>query len=349
MFKSRTLLAGILVFFSVLLATFSFYFYQIAQSPNLQVDKEDTYLLIPTGAGYSTVMDSLKYKKILHDELSFRFLSKLLKYQEAVKPGRYKIRKNMNNREAILMLRAGRQTPVRLTFNNIRLKEELPGRLSRNLEADSTKLRALLTDPAVVAKYGFDTTTITCMFLPNTYELYWNTSSDELLDRMHKEYEKFWTDKRKEQAKAIGFTPVQVSILASIVEAEQGRWADERPRLAGVYINRMTSEETDFKLQADPTLVFAHKDFSMRRVLNVHKQFDSPYNTYKYRGLPPGPINLPSPASIDAVLNYEKNDYLYFCAKADFSGYHAFAETYDEHLKNARLYQAALNAKKIMK
>jgi UPF0755 protein len=133
------------------------------------------------------------------------------------------------------------------------------------------------------------------------------------------------------------------------VEAEQGRWADERPRLAGVYINRMTSKETDFKLQADPTLVFAHKDFSIRRVLNVHKQTESPYNTYKYRGLPPGPINLPSPASIDAVLNYEKNNFLYFCAKADFSGYHAFAETYDEHLKNARLYQAALNAKKIMK
>ena len=349
MFRSKTLLAGAIVFFSVLFATFSFYLYQIAQASNLQVNKEDTYLLIPTGAGFNTVMDSLKGKKIVHDELSFRFLSKLLKYQESVKPGRYRIKKNMNNREAVLMLRAGRQTPVRLTFNNVRLKEELPGRLCRNLEADSVKLRALITDPAVVEKYGFDTTTITCMFVPNTYELYWNTSSDELLDRMHKEYEKFWTDKRKEQAKAIGFTPIQVSILASIVEAEQGRWADERPRLAGVYINRMTSEETDFKLQADPTLVFAHKDFSMRRVLNVHKQTDSPYNTYKYRGLPPGPINLPSPASIDAVLNYEKNNYLYFCAKADFSGYHAFAVTYDQHLKNARLYQAALNAKKIMK
>jgi UPF0755 protein len=349
MFKSRTLLAGFIVFSSVLLATFSFYLYQIAQAPNLQVDKADTYLLIPTGAGFKTVVDSLKQKKILHDELSFSFLSKLLKYQEGVKPGRYRIKKNMNNREAVLMLRAGRQTPVRLTFNNIRLKEELPGRLCRNLEADSTKLRALITDPAVVEKYGFDTTTITCMFVPNTYELYWNTSSDELLDRMHREYEKFWTDKRKEQAKAIGFTPVQVSILASIVEAEQGKWADERPRIAGVYINRMTSKETDFKLQADPTLVFAHKDFSIRRVLTVHKQTNSPYNTYKYRGLPPGPINLPSPASIDAVLNYEKNDYLYFCAKADFSGYHAFAETYDQHLKNARLYQAALNSKKILK
>jgi UPF0755 protein len=206
-----------------------------------------------------------------------------------------------------------------------------------------------MSDPAVVAEYGFDTTTIVSMFLPNTYEFYWNTSSKELLDRMHKEYQKFWTEERKQKAKAIGFTPVQVSVLASIVEAEQGRWADERPRIAGVYINRMTSKETDYKLQADPTLVFAHGDFAIRRVLTGHKQINSPYNTYKFRGLPPGPINLPSPVSIDAVLNYEKHNYLYFCAKEDFSGYHAFAQTYEEHLKNARLYQAALNSKNIMK
>ncbi len=349
MFKSRTLLAGSIVFFSMLLATFSFYFYQIAQAPNLQVDKEDTFLLVPSGAGYRTVMDSLKKNKIVHDELSFSFLAKLLKYQERVKAGRYRIKKNMNNREAILMLRAGRQEPVRLTFNNIRLKNELTSRLSKSLEADSTRLRSLMSDPAMVAEYGFDTTTIVSMFLPNTYEVYWNTSSKELLDRMHKEYQKFWTDERKQKAEAIGFTPVQVSVLASIVEAEQGRWADERPRIAGVYVNRMTSRETDYKLQADPTLVFAHGDFGMRRVLTGHKQINSPYNTYKFRGLPPGPINLPSPVSIDAVLNYEKHNYLYFCAREDFSGYHAFARTYEQHLKNARLYQAALNSKNIMK
>ncbi len=349
MFKSRTFLAGAIVFFSILLATLFFYFYQVAAAPNLQVGKDDTFLLIPSGAGYQTVIDSVKGKKILHDELSFRFLSKLLKYQEKVKAGRYRIKRNMTNWQAIMTLRSGRQEAVKLTFNNIRLKEQLPGRLCRNLEADSVKFRALINDTAVVAKYGFDTTTITCLFIPNTYEMYWNTSSDELLDRMHKEYQKFWTEARKKKAAAIGFTPVQVSIMASIVEAEQAQRPDERPRIAGVYVNRMTSRETDYKLQADPTVVFAVRNFSIRRVLNTDKQVNSPYNTYKYRGLPPGPINLPSTASIDAVLNYEKHDYLYFCAKEDFSGYHNFAETYEEQMRNARLYQAALNARKILR
>jgi UPF0755 protein len=349
MFKSRTLLAGVIIFVSLILATFSFYFYQVAKAPNLQVEKEDRYLLIPTGATYRTVIDSLKATQILHDELSFSFLAKLLKYQENVRPGRYLIERNMSNMKAIRMLRAGRQTPAKVTFTNIRLKEALPGKICRNLEADSTKFSALINDSAVVAKYGFDTTSIMCMFLPNTYEMYWNTSADELLDRMHEEYTHFWTEARKQKAAAIGFTPIQVSILASIVEAEQSKWADERPRIAGLYLNRMKASETDHKLQADPTLIFAMKDFTIKRVLNVHKQVNSPYNTYKYKGLPPGPINLPSIQSIDAVLNYEKHDYLYMCAKEDFSGYHNFAVTYDEHLKNARLFQAALNARNIMK
>lgn len=343
MTKSKKILAGLIIAFSMFLATFSFYIYQVVKSPNLQVDKEDTYLLIPTGASYEMVIDSLKRNKILHDEVSFRLLAKLLKYPETVKPGRYRIEKNMGNRAALFMLRAGQQTPVKLTFNNIRLKEELVGKIARNLEVDSARLAALVNDLNVVKKYGFDTTTIVSMFLPNTYELYWNTDAEEILERMHKEYKAFWTEEKLQKAAAMNFTPVQVSILASIVEAETKK-NDEKPRVAGVYINRL---KTRMPLQADPTLVFALRNFSLRRVLKAHMQVESPYNTYKYRGLPPGPINLPSLSSINAVLNYEKHKYLYFSAKEDFSGYHNFAEDFDDHLKNARLYQKALNAANI--
>lgn len=344
MFRSKKLLAGILIFVSIMLATLSFYFYQVAKAPNLQVDKADTYLLIPTGGTYRNVIDSLKKNDILHDELSFSFLAKLLDYQEAVKPGRYLIRKNMGNREALLMLRAGRQTPVKLTFNNIRLKNELANKLCRNIEADSVALRNMLNDTKFVKELGFDTTTIMCMFLPNTYELYWNTSAEELLKRMHKEYEKFWTQERKQKAAAMNFTPIQVSILASIVQAEQAQKADERPRVAGLYINRL---KTGMPLQADPTLVFGLRNFGLKRILKVHMEVDSPYNTYRNTGLPPGPINLPSISSLNAVLNHEKHNYVYMCAKEDFSGYHNFAVDYDDHLRNARLYQKALNAANI--
>jgi UPF0755 protein len=344
MFKSKKLLAGIIITFSILLATFSFYFYQIVKTPNLQVDKPDTYLYIPTGANYETVLDSIQKRDIVHDIMSFRLLAKMLDYPEAVKPGRYLIKKNMGNRDALLMLRAGRQSPVKLTFNNIRLKEELAGRLTRNLEADSAAFNQLINDKEVVSRYGFDTTTVMCMFLPNTYELYWNTSAEKLLERMYKEYNTYWTEERIQKAKALNFTPVQVSILASIVQAEQAQKADERPRVAGLYINRL---QTGMPLQADPTLVFGLKNFGLKRILKVHMDVDSPYNTYRNTGLPPGPINLPTIASLDAVLNYEKHDYLYMCAKEDFSGYHNFAVNYSDHLKNARLYQKALNAANI--
>jgi UPF0755 protein len=183
------------------------------------------------------------------------------------------------------------------------------------------------------------------MFIPNTYELYWNTSAQNLMQRMKSEYDKFWTPARDAAREKLGLTRVQVSTLASIVEAEQQQHPDERPRIAGVYLNRL---KRGMKLQADPTVVYANGDFGIKRVLNVHLQKDSPYNTYKYVGLPPGPINLPSIASIDAVLHPEQNDYLYFCAKDDFSGYHAFAATQQQHLVNAHRYQAALTRAGIM-
>lgn len=339
---------GLFLTLAIIVITFTFYFYQITQTANLQVDKEDTYLYIPSGVGYATVMDSLKKNRIIEDELSFSFLAKLMKYQERVKAGRYRIKRNMGNLAAIRMLRAGQQDPVRVTFTNVRLKEQLPGKICKNLEADSTAFAAMINDPEFLKKWGFDTVSITTMFLPNTYEFYWNTSAEQVLERFHKEYKKFWNDTRLKKAQTIGFSPAQVSTLASIIEAETNQ-NDEKRRMAGTYINRLTAEETNRKLQADPTLKFALRDFGIKRILNVHKEVESPYNTYKYPGLPPGPINLPSITSIDAVLNYEKNNYLYFCAKEDFSGHHNFAVTYADHLANARLYQAALDKRNIMK
>ena len=344
--KKQQILAGVFITISVLFATFFFYFYQLMFSPNFKVEKDDFYLLVPTGATYKTVVDSLRKNKIIDDELSFNFLAKVMNYQDHVIPGRYLIGKKMNNSSLIRILRSGKQTEVNLVFNSARLKKEIASRLCKNIEADSTKFLQLINDPEVCKKYGFDTITIMCMFIPNTYKLYWDTSADALLERMHKEYNSFWTDDKINKAKQMGFDPVQVSILASIVGSETNR-NDEKPRIAGVYINRMKSAETGYKLQADPTVIYGLKDFTIKRVTKNHLLSNTPYNTYLIRGLPPGPINTPGIASLEAVLNYEKNDFLYFVVKPDFSGYHVFSNNYQEHLRNARLYWEALNLRKV--
>jgi UPF0755 protein len=338
---------ALFVIISVLLVTFTFYGWQITQTPNFQQDKDkDFALLIPEGATYETVLDSLKKHDVVNDPMSFRFLAKLLNYPERVKPGRYLLKKDMGNLKAIQKLRHGQQDPVRLTFNNVRLKEDLIQRVGSRFAFGPQKLGELLRSDSVCQKYGFDTTTIVSMFLPNTYEIFWTTSPQKLLDRMHDEYQKFWTPARLEKAKAMNLTPVQVSTLASIVEEEQGPKRDERPRIAGMYINRLN---TNMPLQADPTIKFALKDFGIKRILLNQLSVSSPYNTYRNTGLPPGPIRLAEINSLEAVLNYEKHNYTYMCAKEDFSGYHAFAENYEDHLINAMAYQNALNKRKIMK
>ncbi|WP_439483753.1 endolytic transglycosylase MltG [Cyclobacterium plantarum] len=341
--KKKYLLVG-LVAFSVLLTSLSFYFYQAFFSPNTMVDREEPEVLeIYSGSSFSQVLDSLIARDIINEVVTFSFVAKIMKYQEAVKPGRYTIQPKMSNRELVTLLRSGRQSPVNITFNNIRLPEELAEKITTNLEMDKASFLALLEDKTFIEKYGFDTTNVMTMFIPNTYEVYWNLDPIDLFDRMYREYEKFWTEERKEKAEKLQMSPTEVATLASIVQAETNK-SDERPLVAGVYINRL---ERNIPLQADPTLLFALGDFSIRRVLNVHKEVESPYNTYKYAGLPPGPINLPEISSLDAVLNYTDHNYLYFCAKADFSGYHAFATNLRDHMINARKYQNALNASKI--
>lgn len=336
--RNKILIIGLVVF-AVMLISFSFYAYQVVMSPNILVNQQEKVVLIPSGSTFDEVRDMLYEEGYVNDILSFSMLSKLMKYDQYVKAGRYILTPDMSNLEAIRLLRSGRQEPVEVTFNNVRLKPELALKLTANLEADADEFLALIEDSAVIAKYGFNEETIMTMFLPNTYEMFWTTQEQELLDRMHQEYKRFWNEERLNKAKALNMSPVEVSVLASIVESETNK-ADEAPVVAGLYLNRL---ERNIALQADPTLVFAAQDFTIRRVLDKHKEIDSPYNTYKYTGLPPGPIRSPSINSIDAVLNYEDHNYLYMCAKEDFSGYHNFATNLQTHLANARRYQRALS------
>ena len=342
--KRKKFVLVFLIAGSVLGISLTFYFYQVFFSANTLVESDKAYLLkIPSNSVYKNVVDQLYEERVINDAVSFGFVAKILGYQEAVKPGLYQIDPKMNNLQLVRMLRSGQQTPVRVTFNTIRTKEDLAEKISVNLEVSKEQFLELLQDSVYIRKFGFEEETIMSLFIPNTYEFWWDTSAEELFERMHKEYQSFWTEARSQKAQDLGLSKEEVSTLASIVQAESQK-SDERPKIAGVYLNRL---RIGMPLQADPTLVFAAGDFSIKRLTAKQMAIDSPYNTYKYAGLPPGPINLPDINSLDAVLNFEKHSYLYFCAKEDFSGYHSFAVGYDEHLSNARRYQRALNAANI--
>lgn len=324
--------------FSVLLISFGYYAYQIIYTPNVLVGKQARPLVIPRGAHFKDVQDLLHKGDYTQDLISFSFLSRLMDYDEQVKPGRYVLQPNMSNVEAIRLLRAGLQEPVKITFNNVRLISDLSEKITRNLNMKPAEFEAALIKFAMSNSHGFDKDNVLTMFIPNTYEVYFNVAPDELIERMHQEYEKFWNDERRQKAQALGLTTIEVSILASIVMAESVKH-DEAPIIAGLYLNRL---KKDIPLQADPTLVFAVGDFTLKRVLNEHKEIDSPYNTYRNRGLPPGPVNMPEIFAIDAVLDYTKSNFLYMCAKEDFSGRHNFTHSYRQHLNNAQRYQRAL-------
>ncbi len=324
----------------------SFLFYRIVYAPNTELGgKEVMHLYIPSGSSYEDVKQLMEEENILASTGTFDWLAKKKNYPNRVQPGRYRIQQGMGNNELINLLRSGEQEPVRLTFTNIHTEGQLAGTIASQLETDSLSIMQLLNDEEILQETGLDRSTIKLLFIPNTYEVYWTTSPRQLLNRMQREYRAFWNETRLEKASEIGLSPQEVGVLASIVQRETSK-QDEMARIAGVYINRL---HRGILLQADPTVVFAHGDFSIGRVLNRHLEIDSPYNTYKYAGLPPGPITLPEPAVMDAVLNYEKHNYLYFSAREDFSGYHNFAETYAEHLANARRYRQALNERRIFR
>ena len=322
---------------------FAFQFYNTYFKPN--VSGKEKYIYVRTGYSVDDVYREIRMKDALNDMSSFTKAAGKMGLAKSLKPGRYPLNKGMNNRSLINMLKAGNQEPVKLKFQNIRKKENFAGYLAKNLEADSTTFIQLLDSAAFIEKYGFNQENIYTMFIPNTYEMYWNIKPLEFFERMQKEYEGFWTPSRKQKAASLNLSPIQVSILASIVDAE-ALYDKEMPIIAGLYLNRLNK---GILLQADPTVIYANNDFTVKRVTGPLLRVESKYNTYRYAGLPPGPIMMPSINAIDAVLNRDQNNYIYMCAKEDFSGYHNFAVTQAEHEVNARKYREALNKRNIFK
>lgn len=314
-----------------------------SQKINVNIDKP-TVFYVPTGSDLNDVANMLEGEGILDDKPTFLVVADQMNYHDdKVVPGKYTIQPGVTNQELITHLRGGYGVEtVKVTFNNVRTLQDLAGKATVNIEADSLEMIEWLTNADSIGRYGFTQETVITLFIPNTYEFYWNTSVSDLVMRMAKEYKDFWNDERKQKASDMGLTQSEVATLASIVQEETNK-ADERPVVAGVYYNRLVSPSFPF-LQADPTVKYAIGDWSIQRVWDVHLKVDSPYNTYMYPGLPPGPISLPEINALESVLNYEEHDYYYFCAKADFSGYHAFAETYNEHLRNARAFHDAMDA-----
>ena len=281
---------------------------------------------------------------------AFKTLTHHFGYAGHIHTGRYAIHPGEGALKVWRHMKNGLQEPINLTLPSVRTLNKLSAELSKKLMIDSTSILQALTDEATCEKYGYDTTTIACMFIPNTYDIYWNSSVEKLLDRMKKESEKFWNEDRTQKAKALQLTPVEVITIASIVDEETAN-NGEKPMIAGMYYNRFKLRNAEYPegmpLQADPTIKFAWKRFDLKRIYNNLLHIKSPYNTYVNPGLPPGPIRIPSVAGIDAVLNLVKHDYLYMCAKEDFSGTHNFARTYQEHLQNAAKYSKALNERGI--
>jgi UPF0755 protein len=340
-----------IVFSILFLAILSGFFlflntYKKIYQSNVVLDpSKPSYIFISTGSSLEDVVNTLYESNLIRERSSFEWLAEKKNYRNHVRPGRYRIQDGMSNNQLINMLRSGKQEPVRLTFHNLRTLAQLAGIAGSQLEADSLQIMKLLKDPSYLKEFGYTPQSVPALFVPDTYEFFWNTSASGFIERMKKEHDRFWNRSRQTLLEKTGLTRAEVSILASIVEEETNK-KDEYPVIAGVYMNRL---RRGMRLQADPTVKFANNDFSMKRVLKKHLEKDSPYNTYKYAGLPPGPIRLPSRAAIDGVLNYQTHQYLFFCAKDDFSGYHAFAKTLQEHNRNARRYQQALNKRRILR
>ncbi len=303
------------------------------------------YVYVPTGASTEKQLDVLLQSGLLSDHGRFQRHADRRTLSGNIRPGRYELREGMTYRELFNRLRAGNQAPVNVTFNNIRTPDRLAGAVARYIEADSAEVLQHILHPQTAERYGFTSESFIGMFIPNTYQFFWNTDPEGFTDRMKKEYDRFWNADREAKRQQRGLTREEVIALASIVQEETVK-TDEMPRVAGVYLNRI---KIDMPLQADPTLKYALGDFSIRRVLNVHKEIDSPYNTYMYKGIPPGPICIPSISAVDAVLEPEEHNYLYFCAKEDFSGYHNFATNLAEHLRNSNRYTSELNRLGIMR
>lgn len=312
--------------------------------PAVPSELADPYVCIPTGASFDEVVRILKKCSFIKDEVNFRWLADQMNYRkDRMRAGRFKIEPGWTNRQLIQQLRIGEQAPVKLVLNNERLAEEVAGKASKFIESDSLSLLAVFRDKTFLRELGYSEETLLTAFIPNTYEMYWNTDPKSFLNKMIKEHTAFWDkNNRRAKAQALHLTEKEVYTLASIVERETNANI-EKAAIAGVYLNRL---RIGMKLQADPTSVFATRDFTTHRVTEWHTTYDSPYNTYVYKGLPPGPISMASIPSLDAVLNPEEHKYLYFCAKPDESGTHAFAESFAAHKVNADRFQTYVRTRR---
>ncbi len=338
----KKILIAIVLIGLVVSGVVAYNIYTIMFNSNTAFNSDETYVFVPTDATYKEVREQLE--PLLKDIGSFDALAKKKKYNTNIKAGRYIIKKNMNNNDIINSIRSN-NIPLQLSFNNQETLENLAGRIASQIEADSLSLIKVMKDSEFLNENNFSNATALGMYIPNSYEFFWNTSAEQFRDRMLKEYNRFWSDTRLNKAKAVNLTPTQVTVLASIVQKETAK-TDERPRVAGVYLNRL---KVGMPLQADPTVIYAIKkstnDFDqvIKRVLYKDLELDSPYNTYKYAGLPPGLITMPDISSIDAVLNPEKHDYYYFVANVKNFGYHKFAKTLSQHNVNRQEYVRWIN------
>lgn len=300
----------------------------------LYIDADDTADSVYTKLGTELKAQSLT---------GFRLLARIYDYPSHLHTGAYRMDGSIRSLDAFRMLLHGHQTPVRLVVPSTRTLDRVAAMMGRRLMTDSASIARLLNDSSYIARLGFDRQTLPALFVPNTYEVYWNTTAEDLLKRLRREYDRFWNETRRQKAEQIGLTPIEVATLASIVEEETAQKA-EKPMVAGLYMNRL---HRGMPLQADPTVKFALQQFGLRRILYAHLETDSPYNTYKYTGLPPGPIRIATIDGMESVLDYTRHNYLYMCAKEDFSGFHNFAATLQEHSRNAQRYQRELNRRNI--
>jgi UPF0755 protein len=340
------LLAGLLVAVVLTGAIAALFFWDRVFRPNVCTGENAfAEITIPTGSDIQDVFNILEARGLVRNMASLEWVAAKKNYHNLVRPGKYRIRNGMNNNDLVNMLRSGRQVPIRLVFIGQRTVADIASVISRQIEADSSEISRLAGNIEFIESIGFDNATLPALFIPNTYEVYWNMSAEQFFQRMQNEYLRFWNSERERKREALGLDRIQVSTLASIVSEETVKM-EEMPVIAGVYINRL---KRGMPLQADPTVKFALGDVTINRILRADLNVDSPYNTYRNPGLPPGPIAIPPLQAIDAVLNFQEHDYLFFSAREDFSGYHRFARTLSEHNRNARLYQNALNERRIFR
>jgi UPF0755 protein len=301
------------------------------------------YLYIDNDDNIDSIYEKLDTITTSSGMAAFSMLARHSDYADNIISGRYALESGMGAFRFLRNLKKGAETPLHLTIPSVRTMDKMAEVLGKKLLVDSLELQKAFSDPATCSRYGLDTLTIGCLFIPNTYDVYWTITTKELLDRMQKESRAFWNNERQQKAEALGMTKEQIITLASIIDEETSNNA-EKPMIAEMYLNRLAK---DMPLQADPTVKFALKRFELKRIYHEHLSVNSPFNTYRNKGLPPGPIRIPTVAGIDAVLNHANHDYLYMCAKEDFSGTHNFAKTYEEHMQNAKKYADALNKRGI--